>query len=217
MKNLVIYFCFIALAVTTSEAQRTSRIQKPCPGTTVNARVEAEADGDVIIRPCDDANVRIGDYEGVYGDPYIVLDSANYQVNVNGLLNAALGTSGAYLSLGALPSLKKFDFQVGTLDGQVRFLGINRFIFLRTVTAAGTTGNQTINEPVGSVNFAAGASSITVSNSTVFADSLIFCTVQSNDATATACRVTDKGTGSFNIRLNANATAETAVAFWVTN
>ena len=56
-----------------------------------------------------------------------------------------------------------------------------------------------------------------VTNSTTAATSLIFCTVQTNDATANACRVTDKGAGTFTIRLNANATAETSVAFWVTN
>jgi hypothetical protein len=93
----------------------------------------------------------------------------------------------------------------------------NHIGLARTVTPSGTTGNRTINAMAGTVNFAAGTSSITVTNLIAYADSLIFCTIQTNDATATACRVTDKGAGAFTIRLNANATAETAVAFWVTN
>lgn len=110
-----------------------------------------------------------------------------------------------------------FSFSTISPTGTFNVQNITTFQTFRTITAAGTTGNQTINRPFGTVNFAAGTSVIVVTNTTANATSLIFCNVQANDATAIACRVTDKGAGAFTIRLPANATAETPVAFMVTN
>lgn len=86
----------------------------------------------------------------------------------------------------------------------------------RTNTAAGTTGNQVINKMAGSVNIAAGGTTITVTNSLVTAASNIFAVVQTGDATALLKNVVP-GAGSFVINMNAAVTAETRVAFWVTN
>jgi hypothetical protein len=86
----------------------------------------------------------------------------------------------------------------------------------KTITAAGQTGNKTINTPSGTVNFAAGASAITVTNSLVTTSSLIFCVLRTNDATAIIKNVVP-GSGSFVINLTATATAETSVGFMVTN
>lgn len=86
----------------------------------------------------------------------------------------------------------------------------------KTVTAAGTTGAQTINKTTGCVNFAAAATTLVVTNSFATTTSVILVTVQGTDVTATSARVT-KASGSFTITLNAAATAETAVCFMVTN
>jgi hypothetical protein len=86
----------------------------------------------------------------------------------------------------------------------------------RTNTAGGTTGAQTIHKMAGSVNFAAAATSLVVTNSLVSATSNVFAVVQTNDSTAIIKNVVP-GSGSFTINLNAAATAETRVAFWVTN
>lgn len=85
-----------------------------------------------------------------------------------------------------------------------------------TNTTAGTTGAQTINRGSGKVNFAAAASSLVVTNSLVTAASIIIATVLTNDSTAIIKNVVP-GSGSFTIRLNAAATAETAVGFLVIN
>ena len=85
-----------------------------------------------------------------------------------------------------------------------------------TITSSGTTGAQTINKVAGSVNFAAGASSLVVTNSLCSTSSLVFATVQSNDATAKSVSAV-VGSGSFTLYLNAVATSETKVAFWVIN
>ena len=87
---------------------------------------------------------------------------------------------------------------------------------LGTVTAALTTGNQTIDKPIGSVNFAAAASSLTVTNSLVTATSIINCTVGTNDTTMKSASCV-AGSGSFVIYPDAAPTAETRVNFAITN
>ena len=86
----------------------------------------------------------------------------------------------------------------------------------RTITAGGTTGNQTINKMAGTVNFAAAATAITVTNSLVNTSSIILGVVRTNDATAVLKNIV-AGSGSFVITLSAAATAETSVGFVVTN
>jgi hypothetical protein len=112
-----------------------------------------------------------------------------------------IGTSKYFIySLSASPSF---------FTGKINFDATN--------TTAGTTGARTINKPTGTVNFAAGTSQLVLTNALINSNSLIFCNVRTNDATAISCRATDAGSGVATIRLNANATGETSVAFWVTN
>lgn len=85
-----------------------------------------------------------------------------------------------------------------------------------TNTATGTTGNQTINKPSGTVNFAAGASALTVTNNLCTTASIIHAVVRTNDATATLKNVVPAA-GSFTINLAAAATAETSVGFFIIN
>jgi len=91
-----------------------------------------------------------------------------------------------------------------------------QFLTDKTITASGTTGAQTINKIAGSVNFAAAATSLVVTNSLVTANSVIIATVGTNDATMTSVQVV-AGAGSFTIHTNAAATAETRVDFLVIN
>jgi hypothetical protein len=87
----------------------------------------------------------------------------------------------------------------------------------RVITPAGTTGAQTINAIAGNVNFAAGTSTLVVTNSfCTDANTFIFAQVRTNDATAKSV-VPVSAAGSFTLFLNAPATAETSVCFLVTN
>lgn len=88
--------------------------------------------------------------------------------------------------------------------------------FGKTITAGGTTGAQTINKTAGSVNFAAAATSLVVTNNLVTTDSVIVATVATNDSTMKSVQVV-AGSGSFTIYANAAATAETRVNFVVIN
>lgn len=86
----------------------------------------------------------------------------------------------------------------------------------KTVTAGGTTGAQTINKPSGSVNFAAAATSLVVTNSLVTTSSIIVATVATNDSTMKSV-IAVAAAGSFTLFANAAATAETRVNFHVLN
>jgi hypothetical protein len=88
---------------------------------------------------------------------------------------------------------------------------------LKTMTAAGTTGDRTINSCHGTVNFAAlSGTPIVVTNSKAATTSNIIPVVYGTDATLTSVRIT-KAAGSFTITPNAAATNETAVGFIVIN
>lgn len=95
-------------------------------------------------------------------------------------------------------------------------LSVNDLALSKTITAVGTTGAQTINKATGRVNFAAAAQTLVVTNSLVDANSIITATVATDDATALNCKAI-AAAGSFTLKLNAAATAETAVNFRVTN
>lgn len=86
----------------------------------------------------------------------------------------------------------------------------------KTITGGGTTGAQTIDKPAGSVNFAAADTSLVVTNSLVTANSVIVCTVATNDATMLSVQAVATS-GSFTLYANAAATAETRVNFLVIN
>jgi hypothetical protein len=88
--------------------------------------------------------------------------------------------------------------------------------FDKTVTAAGTTGAQTINKNAGSVNFAAAATSLVVTDSRVTTSSIIIATVATNDSTMKSVAAV-AGSGSFTLHANAAATAETRVNFLIIN
>ena len=88
--------------------------------------------------------------------------------------------------------------------------------FNKTVTATGTTGAQTISKNAGTVNFAAAATSLVVTNTLVTANSIIICTVGTNDITMKSVSAV-AASGSFTIFANAAATAETRVNFIVIN
>lgn len=103
-----------------------------------------------------------------------------------------------------------------SLGGGVTVLTIQAngaIIFPSTITAVGTTGNQTINQPAGRVNIAASGTTVTVTNSLVTANSIVLVVVATADATATVKSVVP-GAGSFVIT-SAAVTAETAFSFLV--
>ena len=80
----------------------------------------------------------------------------------------------------------------------------------KTVTAGGTTGAQTINKTVFTVNFAAAATSLVVTNNLVTTSSITTCTVGTNDTTMKSVAAV-AAAGSVTLHANAAPTAETRV------
>lgn len=95
--------------------------------------------------------------------------------------------------------------------------GVVRHLYNRTITAAGTTGAQTINKPAGTVNVAAGQASIVITNNTVTTSSIPFVVLRTADGTCTFVKSAVPTTNTLTITLNANCTAETSVGFIITN
>lgn len=93
-------------------------------------------------------------------------------------------------------------------DGKISYLATN--------TAAGTTGAQTINKPSGTVNFAAAATTLVVTNTLCTTSSIVFAVIRTADSTATIKNVVP-ASGSFTITLGAASTAETSVGFLIIN
>ncbi len=139
---------------------------------------------------------------------------------VSGTVNQASGTGG-WRGLVVNPTLTAvgstsawlMDLQVASTS-MLRVNSAGRIGMSGTVTAGGTTGAQTINKPCGTVNFAGGASTLVVTNSTVTTSSIVKAVVRTNDTTATIKNVVP-ASGSFTITLTAAATAETSVGFEV--
>ncbi len=93
---------------------------------------------------------------------------------------------------------------------------VGKQVYDTTITPAGTNGAQTINKPSGTVNFAAGSTSLVVTNSLCSTSSIVLAVVRTNDATAEIKNVVPAA-GSFTITLNAAATAATSVGFFIIN
>jgi len=85
-----------------------------------------------------------------------------------------------------------------------------------TITAPATTGNQTIDKMSGTVNFAAAATSLTVTNSLVTANSIVLAVIRTDDSTAILKNVVPSA-GSFVINMDAAPSDETSVGFIVIN
>lgn len=105
---------------------------------------------------------------------------------------------------------------IDNASGSPADLKVRQHYVDQTITAGGTTGNQTIDKAAGTVNIAAGNSAVTVTNNLVSTSSLVFAVIRTNDATATIKNVVP-ASGSFVINLTAAATAEISIGFLVIN
>lgn len=154
-------------------------------------------------------NTIIGSSAASSGTNDLTTGSNNTIIGYNAAASANNVSNEITLGNSSVTSLRVpgVGFQFDTTDG---------LVVPKTITAAGTTGAQTINKTAGSVNFAAAATSLVVTNSFVDANSVIICTVATNDTTMTSVQAV-AGSGSFTLYANAAATAETRVNFLVVN
>jgi hypothetical protein len=81
----------------------------------------------------------------------------------------------------------------------------------------GSPGNATINKVAGKSAIAAGASSMTLTNSKITSSSIIIVTREATDATSKAIFAGAPGSGSVVISLEANATGNVNFNWWILN
>jgi hypothetical protein len=123
--------------------------------------------------------------------------------------NALVGTQvGATLFNNTINALEVYNGTTWNSFG-------DQIIIPATNTAAETTGAQTINKASGTVNIAAGDSSVVITNSKISTASLVIPIIRTNDATA-RIKSAVPANGSVTIRTTP-VTAETSIGFVVIN
>jgi hypothetical protein len=141
----------------------------------------------------------------------VILNSRATNTRIGDTTPAGLGTVFQVNDL-----TQTFSFENTAQTAFIDFVEVQNFNYQRTITASGTTGNQVINKPSGTVNLAAGGTSITITNSTIDASSIVLAIARTNDATC-AVKNAVSGAGSVVINMTAACTNETSVGFLVTN
>lgn len=194
--------------LTVDAQSRTTRIYQRCgsqplsPSPRTPAQVTISAVGDITVNPCYQKTFTINDPHNVSTEGFFW--SSLTGTEIEGSLNIFSSDFKVYGGLG-----------IGYTDATYT---APDFYINRTITAGGTTGNVTINKLSGTVNIAAGAGTagVTVTNSTVTANSIVYAIARTNDTTCSVKNVVP-ASGSFVLRTTANCTAETSFGFLVTN
>lgn len=130
-----------------------------------------------------------------------------------------LDTAAIYFSCngGYICSIDGNGVTIGAGQGLINNIGSNAQILVnKTITAGGTTGAQQIDKVGGSVNFAAGATSLIVTCNKCTVNSIILVSVASNDTTMKGVHYVP-GAGSFTLYPDVAPTSETAVRFYIFN
>lgn len=135
-------------------------------------------------------------------------------IELNGGQSTGTGTGGSVKLRVSFPGSS--GTSLNALTDMVTVSPANGLEVYRTITASGTNGAQTINKPAGRVNLAGSATSLVVTNSMVTANSIVICTVGSNDTTCKSVAAVPTA-GSFTIYPDAAPTSATAVNFLVIN
>jgi hypothetical protein len=145
----------------------------------------------------------------------IALALASTQIQAS-VINGTSGIAFRFTNAGAPPTggiVASFE------AGGVNALQVvnNGKLLLPSTDSSGTPGAATINKPSGKSAIAAGASSVTITNNTVTASSIVIPVLMTSDATLTSIQRCVVSAGSFTITGNAAATAATTVGWWVLN
>lgn len=217
MKRIIFLALLLFAAQGSLLAQsRTNRIYRPCPGTLSFAQVSVDpvnASDSITIQPCPDR---------------IPLSTAPLpSVNINdgngALLAAFTEASGISFGINGVPVAGFYvtstttQFAGDVLFGATATGTTPDFRFNRTITPIGTTGDQTINKIAGTINVAAAAASVTLTNSLISANSIILPVIRTKDATCTQLISVVPASGSAVFSMNAGCTAATSIGFVVTN
>lgn len=147
--------------------------------------------------------------------------TGTHAVGTNLAIKAPTFTSGgatltdfSSLYIDAAPTGGTNNWAMHIAAGNIKTFG--KIVYDATLTATGTTGNQTINKPAGTVNIAASGTSVVVTNNLITTSSLVRAWVMTNDANKSYVYAVVPASGSATIYVTAPA-AEIKVGFVVEN
>ena len=204
----------------STQLASTAYADRLIAGTLPGAFTTLDAKGDARFGTTSGYGYGLNSAEFIPGY-YRDMDSVHY-IAYTGYLAGTTRYRTTHIGNGKATNIATFDGPTGltTLNYGLAVTGAisltTNLTLPKTITSAGTTGAQTINKLTGTVNFAIGAASLVVTNSFVDANSVINCTIGTNDATMKSVQAI-AAAGSFTIYPNAVPTAETRVNFRLTN
>lgn len=183
-------------------------------GWIMYANVRAQAIYAYNLLSGDTQNATSGEQGGIslsyLFSPGGAYSTTNNAIKIANTITNSGGETGITRGLYIAPTLNTpFDYRAIEITG-------GAIQIFSTMTASGTTGNQTINKITGSVNIAAAGTTVTVTNSYVTTSSIVLAVLRTNDSTAVLKNVVPSA-GSFTINLQASATAEVSIGFIVFN
>jgi hypothetical protein len=150
-----------------------------------------------------------GTHFSIAGSNAVGVTAEGFLVKSSLILGFSAGSTDANASDAAFARISAGLIEVNNgTAGTWRDLKLRTLLVDATLTAGGTTGDQTINKARFSVNFAAAASTLTVTNSLVGTSSTVLCSIGTADLTLKSVS-TVAGSGSVLLTGNAAATAET--------
>ena len=164
-------------------------------GTVTMTGFSVDADGDVVAKSLDNSNGGITNTGSIAG-----------ATSIDGSGDLTMGTvtmTGFSVDADGDVVAKSLDTKDLSANGKV-------------ITPSGTTGNRTINSMAGSVNFLSSATTLTVTNNLVDANSVIMLT-RGTAVSANRNMSVVPSSGQFVITLDATFGAETKVFFLVIN
>ena len=177
---------------------------------TVPETLTALGAGTMAIQNKESVNIDGGTIDGT------TVATSNITVGIGKTLDVSSGTLNV-----ADNQISGDKIEGGTIEAtNVTTLTSNKILASsKTITSGGTTGNQTIHSMAGSINFDSSATSLTVTNNLVDANSVIMLTKGTaiNGGTAIRNMHVVPASGEFTIHLDFSYARETKVYFLVIN
>lgn len=186
--------------------------------TVNNATASAEFKFSLVPDIAGSGSAVLGDNTGAARTNIVVTNSTgtvNAQAIVVGLGDLNAQANGTALNI--TDSSGTYDFGKTTATGVFDLDKILTYQLFRTITATGTTGNQTISRPAGTANIAAAGTGVVITNTTVTTSSIVMTTVRTADATCTFVKSAVPTANTITITMNAACNAETSIGFVVWN
>lgn len=216
MRNIIYSLLFVLVigAGLSVSGQSAASLKGLCPNSGVYATIKIDQVGNQVLTPCATQAIKATD------------TSQTAQFGLTAKPSSGAGDilfGDCSITLTACVEVYEqsnrifLGSQSDTGTTKINLVGVNSYTLQRTITSAGTTGNADINKPAGTLNAAALATDIALTNSLITEDSVILYTLRTLDASCTRIDNVTQTSGNVVFTFNAACTAETSIGFLVLN